>query len=306
MRVRRMRGRTVIAVASAVAVFSLTGASWAQTIAADATPAPTVDNQSVDISEQRFDAPRRRVSLFVEFNSNAQYSSNILSVSNLTGGLELEPDSGWFWQNGLAATLAVPVGERVLLFAQAGASYVDYADYSQLNYIGLSTTTGAQFALGRSGRAFAAVSCSSERDEDFKEYYSTCSPSAGLSVAAGNPRRGSYLQAGLNGSYAMGEKERFARYTTANAFVSWEFGGDTRFRLRPQVNGRWYDTPDIIARSRADRSDYQVGVQAALYHRGRNLEYGFMLDPRVNWSNYGQYRYWDVRGGPYLRVRFGR
>jgi hypothetical protein len=294
--------RTVTFGLSAIALGCFSQVAQAQIIAPDSQPAQTVDNLPGIV----LDAPVKpssglRISL--QLASSANYSSNILGVSNLPGGLELPDEGGIMWDKGATAIALLPVSGRVLLYAKAGISHTNYFEHSRLNYFELSGGVGGLLALSGKTRLAFAFDCASERNSDFHQYYSICRPSVGFTTAIGNPYGRTGLELGVRGALGLGSEDRFARYREASAWLNFEAGKNLRFQLRPEARVRDYDVPASLALLGDQRKDYQASVRLALFYQSDRFTFGVAAVPRANWSDMAQYRYWEVQGGPFLRVR---
>jgi hypothetical protein len=300
---RQAAGRIAIAVLALTASCAFSTQVDAQVIPADAEPAPTIDVYPGPALNEPLPAPSGGARLVFQLSSSASYSSNVLGVSNLPGGLELDGEEGVLWDKGAAAVALVPIGSSLLFYATAGLSHTNYFDHSALDHFTLQGGAGLVAAL--SGKTFArlAVACSSERDSDFHGYYELCRPSIGFSTAIGNPDGRTGLELGATGALALGDRERFGQYREASAYLRFETGGALRFMLRPEGRWRQYDAPAIFGPADDKRTDYQAEVRAALFFRSGAFTFGIEAAPRVNWSDFAQYRYWEVQGGPYIRVR---
>ena len=269
----------------------------------DNEPAPTIETVGPLVIDRPLRVSRR-ADLVVQLSTDLNYSSNVLGLSNLPGGLELEAVDGYVWNKQVRLIGLVPVSGSVLLYAQAGLGHATYFDQSTLDHFTVNAGAGALFALSSMTRLNLAFSCSSERNEDFDEFYRLCQPSAAFTTAIGDPYTGTGVEFGLRGALALGDREIFARYREAAAHINFEAGGGLRFQLRPEARIRSYEVPTLFEAFDDTRTDYQASVRLGLFYEASSFSFGVAAVPRVNWSNLEQYRYWDVAGGPFLSVRF--
>lgn len=297
-----MNIRTVTIGLSAIAAACIPHAAQAQIIAPDTQPAQTVDNLPTVVLDAPV-RPRSGLRFSFQLASSLNYSSNVLGVSNLPGGLELPAEGGTMWDKNATAVALLPVSKNVLLYAHAGLGHTNYFGHSQLNYFNLSGGAGAILALSGKTRLSLSFDCSSERDSGFRQYYSMCRPGAGFTTAIGNPYSGTGLEFGLRGALGLGDEDRFAKYREASVFLNFEAGKQLRFQLRPEARVRDYSVPASLALLGGERTDYQASVRIALFYQSDRFTLGVAAAPRVNWSDMGQYRYWEVQGGPFVRVR---
>lgn len=295
--------KKAISGAAAVALIPLasTSPAHAQVITADAEPAPALVFEQPELLR-----PATRETLaFIDVFSNLRWSSNALSVSNFSSGLNLRSEDDIFWQKGISGVVARQISPSATVFARAELSHVDFVQFSQLDYVSLSGLVGASANLGPAV-AYLSFECSSERaDNNLREYYRACGPRGGLAVVAGDPYTGTGAEFGMNAFASLGKKLNFARYREIGGYVRLETGTKVRVRLRPSASIRYYSTPEILSFGEGNRRDYSVTAEAALLYRTGRFELGLTAEPRLNWSNFREYRHWDFRVGPTMRARFG-
>ncbi len=247
--------------------------------------------------------PALRTNPQLEIFSDVQYASNALAISNLPGGLELKPVKDVIWVKGISGGVSHALSRKATAFASATVLHANFFDYDPLNFFAVSAVAGLELRPSRAVGFVVAGTCVSERNEDsFKQYYGYCGPAAAFTLTGGR-REGTHIDLNLGGRMALGDRDIYARYNEATASIRFEAGRRLRFSIEPRGMARRYgERSDSIFEKR--RTDYRASVDVGLRHVWRRVEIGLSVHPTVNWSNQPQFRFWDVRGGPSLKVRF--
>ncbi len=276
----------------------------AQTIQPDDQPAVTIDNFA---DAPRSQAPRTQGPIFFgDAFTSLERNSNALSLSNLPGGLELPAVADTVWLKGVSVGLGYQVSDSATLFVRAEAAHTSFFENSFLSFAQFTGSAGVNLRVSKRLSLLGAVSCTSQRDGDsFREYYNYCAPIGVVSAFTGDPWSGSGTRWSAHVIAPRGKAIDLARYVQVGGGFSYEGGSKFRISLGPRGYVRWYDTAEEIALGQGNRRDYQGTFRlAAAWHTGR-LEIGIAAEPTANWSTDANYRFWDVRGGPFLRWRFG-
>ena len=255
-------------------------------------------------ADTALDDETRRTSLSLTLFSDSRYATNALARSNLPGGLEDAAASDVVWAKGVNASVGYALGNVLTLFAGGTAFHTNFFKNSELDYVGLSGVAGVQVRLSRTVSAYGGGLCVAElAARNIKRYYSFCGPMAGISLVTGRGISPSF-DMGVRGVIALGDTNLFARYRELQATIGYETGGRTRLRIRPTASVRSHSAPAALAALNGDRTDYNGSIELGMRHLSGRFEIGLAVQPSVNWSNYAQYHFWDVRGGPIVKVMF--
>lgn len=248
-------------------------------------------------------APRMEAG--IDLNSDLRYGFNALSRSNLPGGLEVDPVADTVWVKGVSGYVARPVAKNLAVVASASFNHINYFDHSQLNFFNARGSVGLLFMPSGATSLYAGGACSVELEEkSFKSYYDHCGPTAVLRTRLGSARK-FHANLQVSGYMALGDSNRLARYREASARLSLTTGGPLLLAVEPGGYVRDFTRPAFIpAAFTYERTDYGLSVPVSLIYRHRRWQAGLVAEPNVNWSTDPNFRNWDVRVGPTVKVSF--
>ena len=288
LKVQARQGACLALCASAVLSF-LAPTAQAQIIDDDYSPPEESHNVEFDLT------------LF----SETAYFTNVNAASNLPGGLEEDAQSGVVMANGFAVSASAKVAPDVTSFAVLSGSHINNFENSDLNFIGVVAVAGLEFRPSDHAALYGYATCVSELDEaGFNRFYEWCGPVAGFSLRTA-PRNRTHLEVGARGTLALGDRWRLANYKELTGYVRLSTAGPVRLVIEPNGFVRQYNMPEgLPAPFDEARIDYQGGVEVSLGYSARKFEFGLSVEPSVRWSNYAQYRFWNLRVGPKFLARF--
>jgi len=237
--------------------------------------------------------------------SDLRYGFNALSRSNLPGGLEVDPVADTVWVKGISAYVAKPVTEGLAVVGSAAFNHINYFEHSELNFFNARGSIGLLFMPSGATSLYAGGACSVELEEEsFKSYYDHCGPTAVLRTRIGSARK-FHASLQVSGYMALGDSNRLARYREASARLSLTTGGPLLLAVEPGGYVRDFTRPAFIpAAFTYERTDYGLSVPVSLIYRHRRWQAGVVAEPNVNWSKDPNFRNWDVRVGPTVKVSF--
>jgi hypothetical protein len=252
---------------------------------------------------RRLDAPPNtgsKIGLKLSLGAGISHSTNAYGNSNIALGTRIPAQ-----------------GDQIVDFSVSGIAYVDL---SERDRVSVSGNVGRNFFLKKNdlshnsaGVSFgiytmrlkpfqlgAGYSCAREFDSGL--LYKNCGPDVSARSVVRLSKTAD-LHVDAAGFYRRGRDLYFEDYYGGKLSTIIATSGQTSLYGGIQYTFRHFDGGYGKFLGFSERRDHRISVPIGVEHAiGNRVFVGFAASGSVNWSNYDEYRYWDVTFGPRLRI----
>lgn len=253
--------------------------------------------------------------VFASVSSTGFWSNNILGDPNRSQAYsDIGEIDGWIVDSAATLGFQKDISQVTSVFGLGSAHFIDFSTYDKYNidYFKFSGTLGLFHNIAPPLNLGFGGSCQSEQTSHFEEYYAYCGPYASAELFM----HGGKINHGLSGAYSLSASGKFAKtYEIEGLYADAERldgalhfdieHGNHHLKITPYISRSAYQNDPEIEFYEENRVDTKYGILSDMaYHLSDNVVLGGFFEIYDNQSNYEEYKYWEIKAGPSIRLEF--
>lgn len=236
----------------------------------------------------------------LSLSGGVMHSTNAYGNSNLALGTRITGQEDQIADVALAARahLSLSGSDRVSLDGTIGRTM--FLKRGELSFNSGSLALNISTRRVKPFQVSVGYGCAREFDNGL--IYRNCGPDGSVKLA-NDLSRNLRFSLDATGFYKRGRSLFFENYHGGRLSAVIATSGRSSFYGGAQYMFRQFDGGYGRILGLPDRRDHRISIHAGVEHSlSQRVFLGFHANGSMNWSNYDEYRYWDISFGPRLRI----